>query len=342
MKLIIDEIDQARWEQYAHNFADYSIYQSWAYQQVRVESNSHNLNRVVILDDSNNVVTMFQVRIRKIWPVGLRVGYVQGGPLFRNKRNNHIKCTADILRKFRDAYIPQRVDVLRLVPNVRDDKMGQSFAKMLQLSGFEHVMGVKPYRTFAMRVDRSEDEIFKGLSRSCRRNVRYAQKAGVEIREGMGEEFCRIMEEMYMVVKERKGFKGLDSGKFTKTQRLLSTAEKMNIIVAYNNGEPVSAHLSSNLGDTSINLLAGSNEKGLSCFASYLVWWWGAIAAHRAGMKWYDLGGIDPGKNPGVCQFKSRMGGIEYSHIGLFAAYKNWVVKKVWRSAERLYGLVKK
>jgi hypothetical protein len=339
-KVILGNIGREKWEKLASQFDDYSIYQTWAYQQVRVEGKGQNLSRVVILDGNNNVVTMCHVRISKIWPIGLRVGYVQGGPLFRRKEN-YIKCTADALRELHDVYIPHKVDVLRLAPNVRDDEIGRSFAEMLQLSGFELIKAIKPYRTIAMRADRSEDEIMKGLRKSFRRDVRYAQKAGVETRDGTGEEFCRIIEELYLVVKGRKGFKGLDPAEFTKTQRLLSAAEKINIIVAYHKGEPVAAHMASNLGDTSVVLLAASNEKGYTCFASYLVWWRGAVSAHRAGMKWYDLGGIDPGKVPGVSRFKLRMGGTEYYHIGLFAAYRNWGVRKIWRNAELLYSLVK-
>lgn len=339
-KIIIDEISKAQWQQYAHNFADYSIYQTWAYQQVRTQSSGHSLSRAIILDDNANVLTMCQMRIRKIWPLGLRVGYVQGGPLFRHK-DNHITCTAETLKKLRDAYIPQKVDVLRLAPNMQDSEIGQPVTEILQSSDFEHIAAAKPYRTFMMRVDRSEDEILKGLRKSFRRDVRYATKAGVEIKEGKGEDFCRIMEDLYTFVKERKGFKGLDPAEFTKTQSLLSKDEKINVILAYHNGTPISAHMASNLGDTSVVLLAASNEKGLSCFGSYLVWWWGAVAAHRAGMKWYDLGGINPSRNPTVYQFKSRMGGTEYSHIGLFAAYRNRAVKEMWRNAERLYKLIK-
>ena len=34
-------------------------------------------------------------------------------------------------------------------------------------------------------------------------------------------------------------------------------------------------------------------------------------AAVAGGLKWYDLGGIDPDGNPGVYRFKARMGGSE-------------------------------
>lgn len=116
----------------------------------------------------------------------------------------------------------------------------------------------------------------------------------------------------------------------------------MNIIVAFYDGKPVSVHLASNLGDTAVTLLAATNEKGLACFSSYRVWYEGAIAAWREGMKRYDLGGIDPKNNPNVYQFKSRMGGEEHFYIGAFEACTNSIVKNLWRVVETFYRCLKK
>jgi hypothetical protein len=341
LKLIIDEIDGAQWEQYGARFADYSIYQTGAYQQVRAVADGQSLSRAAVLDDQGNVLTMCTVRVRNIRLLGLKVGYVQGGPLSR-RVDDQAKCTVETLTALRHAYIPRIVDVLRVVPNIRAGDEGQVFVKLLESSGFEHIATVRPYRTFVMRVDVSEKRILEGLRKSFRRDMRYAKKAGVKIRQGTAEEFCQTVEALYDTAKKRKGFKGLDARVFTKTQSLLSATEKLNVILAYHKGQIVCAHMASNLGDTSVVLLVACNEIGLSCFASYLVWWEGALAAHRAGMKWYDLGGIDPSKNPSVSQFKSRMGGEQSHHIGLFAAYKNSTIRSIWRWAERLHGLVRR
>ena len=37
-KIIVDAIDKDQWRNFACSFGDYSIYQSWGYQQVRSES----------------------------------------------------------------------------------------------------------------------------------------------------------------------------------------------------------------------------------------------------------------------------------------------------------------
>jgi len=340
-EVIVDNISRGDWERYAGNFADYSIYQTWPYQQVRAEMDGQEVNRVVVKDENGYVVTMCQIRIKHIIPLGLRIGYVQWGPLFRGK-DGKIICSTEALKNLREAYLTHKVNVFRVVPNARDDEVGRCFAEMLQSAGFTHVKSVEPYCTFVLPVDDSEEEIRRRLRKSFRRDLRYAEKADIEIKEGKNKEFCDMLEKLYHGLLRRKKFKGLNPREFIETQNSLSTAEKMNIILAYKDAEPVAAHLASNLGDTAVVLLAASNEEGLACGSSYLIWYKGAISALHAGMKWYDLGGIDPDNNPTVYQFKSRMGGEEAFHIGTFEACSSGMVKNVWRVAEKVYRLVKK
>jgi len=299
------------------------------------------VSRVVVKDENGHVVTMCQIRIKHIIPLGLRIGYVQWGPLFRRKEPRAI-CSVEALQKLCSAYLSNKVNVFRVVPNTRDDEVGRRFAEMLQSAGFAHVKSAEPYRTFVLPADDSEEEIRRRLRKSFRRDLRYAEKADIEIKEGKNKEFCDMLEKLYHGLLRRKKFKGLNPREFIETQNSLSTAEKMNIILAYKDAEPVAAHLASNLGDTAVVLLAASNEEGLACGSSYLIWYKGAISALHAGMKWYDLGGIDPINNPTVCQFKSRMGGKEQFHIGAFEACDNWAIRTIWRMSERVYNLIRK
>lgn len=340
-EVIVDNISREEWERYADNFADYSIYQTWPYQHIRAKMDNQQISRAVVKDEKDRVVTMCQFRIKHVKPLGLRIGYAQWGPLFRCK-DGKSSCSIEALQQLRKAYLANKVNILRIVPNARDDEVGQAFAEMLQSAGFQSFPAVQPYHSFVLRVDDSEEGIRKRLRKSFRRDVKYAENAQIEIIQGAGEEFCDILEKLYLVSLQRKNFQGLNPKEFIGPQQMLSAVEKMNITIAYFDGEPTAVHLASNLGDTSVVLLAASNEKGLACGASYLVWYKGAIAALNAGMKWYDLGGIDPDKNPNVYQFKSRMGGDEALHIGAFEAYANPLVKRLWRMAEKAYTLIKR
>ena len=78
-QVIIDDFDHLEWEKNAKNFADYSIYQTWPYQEVRAEMAGQELSRVIIKNDKDEVVTMCHVRIKNVNGIGLKIGYVQQG-----------------------------------------------------------------------------------------------------------------------------------------------------------------------------------------------------------------------------------------------------------------------
>ena len=339
IEIIIDDISETQWQMYAQDFADYSIYQTWAYQQVRAETAGQQLSRFVV-KDGEQVMTMGQMRIKNVRPLGLRIGYVQWGPLLRGK-NGEIRCSADAIAMLRQAYLGRRVNILRLVPNVCDGDSGRQVEQMLGNSGFGRVGYLRPYHTVVVPLGGGEEELRRNLHQKWRNMLNKAEKAGIEIRQGTSGEYLSIFESLYRRTVERKHFAGLDIEEFSKSQQALDERQKMNVIVAYLYGEPVSAHVSSYLGDMAVVLFAAGNDAGLKCGASNLVWWKSFLSAQQAGMKSCDLGGIDPVGNPGVHQFKSRMGGKEVFHIGTFEVCRGGCIRGIWRLTEKLHTIIK-
>ena len=340
-KVNVDNFTRDEWERNARSFADYNIYQTWPYQENRAEMAGQKVSRVMIKDENGQVVTMCHVRIKHIKPLGLRIGYVQWGPLIRGI-DEMIKCSSEALKALRTTFVGTRLNVLRIVPNIHDNELGKHVLEMLISSGFQRVNSEPPYRTLLVKTDDSEECIRKRLRKSFRRDLKKAEKAGIEVHETYDVESCRILEHLYTKTSKRKGFKGLDIRQFIETQQMLLVPEKMNIIIAYYRGKPASVLLSSNLGNTAIVLLAASNEQGLVCGSSYIVWYRGALSALNAGMKYYDLGGIDPEKNASVYRFKLRTGGQDVCHIGIFEICDSLRTGIIWRTAKRVYNLIKK
>src|SRR6185295_651974 len=87
--------------------------------------------------------------------------------------------------------------------------------------------------------------------------------------------------------------------------------ERFEVGLATVAGEPVAGIIISFVGDTAVYLLGASSQAGREQKAAYLLQWQAIQRARAAGARFYDLGGIDPAENPGVHQFKSRMGGVE-------------------------------
>jgi lipid II:glycine glycyltransferase (peptidoglycan interpeptide bridge formation enzyme) len=94
----------------------------------------------------------------------------------------------------------------------------------------------------------------------------------------------------------------------------------------------VSAHIGGYGGDTAVYLLGATNEEGRASRAAYLAQWAAIETAVESGCHFYDLGGIDPIRNPDVYRFKRRMGGEDVSNGG------TWSVRGL---GLRSYGLSK-
>ena len=341
-KVLLDEVNQQEWQRYAEKFADYSIYQTWPYQQIRASMDGQQISNVVVFDETGNIVTMAQVRIKKIKSLGLKIGYVQRGPLVRRKNDDRVRCLADALRLVKDSYFQSGVNVLRVVPNVYKGQQSSLFQEALQKAGFKRTSSVEPYRTFLVDVSDNEEGIRKRLRKSFRRDLRKAEKNSFAIEIGEEKGYFEILREFYEQTKKRKEFEGPELEEFLFPQRQLLDAEKASIIVINLKNEPVSAILTSHLGDTGIVLLAGTSEKGLATGATYVMWYQAAMASFNAGTKYCDLGGVDPNKNPGVYKFKSRLGGKEAYHIGAYDAVRSRSAGLIWNTGWKLRSLVKK
>ncbi len=62
----IDEVTPAEWEHAGQAFADYTIYQTWAYQQGRAERDHQQVHRVVLRDQSGRVRSLCHVRVKTV------------------------------------------------------------------------------------------------------------------------------------------------------------------------------------------------------------------------------------------------------------------------------------
>ena len=338
LQVIIDDFNKQQWEHYASEFADYSIYQTWAYQQVRADMSRQKISRIIVRNEKGNIATMGQVRIRHFKALGLKVGYIQWGPMLRGK-DGRFCCIPAPLDKLREYYLSTKVDILRVVPNLYADE--GSFTDMFEAAGFEYVPNVSRYHTMLFPLDISQEKMRKKLHRKWRGVLNKVEKRNIEIKEGCDDKFLAVLDGIYKSVKKRKKFKGLDLQVYARTQQLLSPKQKINVVLAYYDGEVLTADATSYLGDTAVGLFQASTEQGLKYGTSYLVWWKALLAAQHAGMKRYDLGGIDPDKNPSVYQFKLRMGAEEAFHIGSFEACISLRAKVTWRMAEKVYNMIK-
>lgn len=107
----------------------------------------------------------------------------------------------------------------------------------------------------------------------------------------------------------------------------LNEGFKLKIFIVYKDNEPISGLVGTALGDTSIYLLGASNEAGMKLRSSYLLQWEMIKWSKQMGCCRYDLGGINPVKNPGVYHFKKGISHHEISGIGTYETYNSKISK---------------
>ena len=334
--LRVDDFSQSDWTDWSARFADYSIYQTWAYQETRSHRDGTGLSRVAVVDQAGDARLLALVRIRRIRGMGLKVGYVQWGPLMQASDREQGVCP-EVLHLFADGLLRSKVNVLRVFPAVRDDAVGRETTDLLLQCGFRRSTCAQPYFTHLLGLDSSEEELRKGLHQSWRRQLNKSLKQEMKVCIETSVDTLDVLNQLYQDLMKRKGVRSLDTEVFTHTQKLLGPEERLVLTTAYMEGEPVSVLATSNLGDTGLMLLAASSEKGFDARASYRVWWEALLDSKTKGMKYYDLGGLDFEANPTVSLFKAGIGGEEMRSIGVFDKCANQAIRLAWKVMDRAY-----
>jgi hypothetical protein len=322
----VNTFNQEQWEQHANLFLDHNLYQTWAYQHARIDKFCLGVDTIDIVDENGDSCIIAIVRIMRIPIFNLKVGYVQWGPLIR-RTGQAARINPDALRLVKDYYIPKRVDIFRIAPNVFVDEVEAKYDEALEAAGFKRVNRIRPYHTMLFPLDITEDQMRNMLHSKWRGFLRKAEEKRMDLFESQDLNYLYRFEEIYQEAIHRKHFKGLNIQEFIRTQEHLLDDQKINMLVVNKDGIILSIDINSYLGDTSLGLFQATSEQGLSLGASYLIWWNTFLAAKRAGMRRYDMGGIDPEKNPSVYQYKRRMGGNEAFHIGSYDVYGNAFAK---------------
>jgi lipid II:glycine glycyltransferase (peptidoglycan interpeptide bridge formation enzyme) len=277
----------------------------------------------------------------KIPMLGFRIGYIQWGPLLR-REGQAAELDSEALRLLHDYTLSMRVHVLRIAPNIYTSEVHDDYKEALRSAGFEPVKQLKPYHTMLFPLDINEDQMQKRFHTKWRATLRKAEKNGMMVYESQDIPILSMFEKMYQKSRERKRFKGLNIQEFIRTQEKLLMSQKMNMVVVKKEDDLLSVDINSYLGDTSLGLFQATTEQGLSLGASYLAWWHTFLAAKRAGMRRYDMGGIDPEKNPSVYQYKLRMGADVAYHIGCYDAYADKWAKRFCFMLDSIYYNIKR
>jgi len=300
------EVDHARaaeWSEMLDLFDDANIYQTWSYGAVRW--GTKNLSHLV-LKRNGEVVAIAQLRI--VRPAGLKFGlaYLRWGPICQRKGS---ELEREVLSQMAQAlyveYVVKRGLLLKIIPN--------AFAGSLRSEMFQSA-----FSNF------SQEELRRKLDPKWRNKLSGAEKNCLRVISGNSADEYRTFCGMYREMRNRKEFETtVDIQEFGRIQEELGETERLRILIVERSGVPLAGMVASAIGDSAIYLLGATSDEGLKAKGSYLLQWTLIQWLKENGVRWYDLGGIDPEGNPGVYQFKKGFSGADVCQLTPLAACRN-------------------
>jgi lipid II:glycine glycyltransferase (peptidoglycan interpeptide bridge formation enzyme) len=319
----IDRATPAEWSSMLDLFNDANLYQTWSYGAVRW--GGKNLSHVV-LKRNDEVVGITQLRI--VRPTSLKFGmaYLRWGPICHRRETD---LDSEVFARMADAlhqeYVVKRRLLLQILPNAF---IGSARAEVFQSAfanfALEPSTTANTYRTFVLDVAPPIEELRKNLDKKWRNQLSRSEKNGLNVVEGSGTDAYRRFSTMYRQMRDRKTFETtVDVEEFGRIQQDLPEDQRMQILICERNGEPVAGIVASAMGDSAIYLLGATSDDGLNAKGSYLLQWTWIQWLKQNGVRWYDLGGIDPDGNPGVYHFKKGFSGADVCQLTPFVACEN-------------------
>lgn len=339
----VDSMDLRAWFDTVSLFDDANLYQVW--NEAGEARLLNSVSRIVVRREGEPVAAS-EVRLVTL-PLGRGgIAYTLWGPMWRRRGEaSDITSFRLAVQAMVDEYVRRRGLVLRLNPRLFLEQ-DQACLDVLREEGLLPADEARKKQSLIIDLSHGVDELRKALDKKWRNCLSKAERSGLEIVSGTSldlfDEFAGVYEKMLA----RKQFEPSASiEKHRRMQTLLPDANKMDIVVARQDGVACAGAICVTFGDTAVYLFGATDDAGMKVSASYLVQWQVVSTLVARGVRYYDLNGINAEANPGTYHFKRGLAGrhaYEVTFSGLYNMYPNGAVRQAVALADKLRSQVKR
>ncbi len=282
------------------------------------ENFGHKIYRLDLTDDTGAPQSICGVILNNL-PLDKKYVYIPHGPI--GKPEELIDEIIKIAKK-------ENVTFVRLEPP-------NNYPLPVTRYGLREVKHVQPKHILVLELTKSEDELLAAMHEKTRYNIRLADKKNLVLKNETFEDFWKLMEETTTRDKFRPHPKKYYETMFEKISGDGKTGMRVELKIVYSNDTPLAAAIIGYFGDTATYLHGASSQEYRNLMSPYFLHWEIIKEVKKLGYKFYDLGGIDEVKWPGVTRFKKGFGGFEINYPGTF----DLPINKLWYT---IYNLARK
>lgn len=173
-------------------------------------------------------------------------------------------------------------------------------------------VSLQPRKTAILDLRKTEEELFGQTREKTRYNIRLAERHGAQIKNFQFGSFWKLLQE----TAERDKFKLHERSYYEKLLETRSGDFSNELFFAEYKGKILAAALANFYKPSAVvtYLHGASTREHKEIMGPYLLHWHIIKEAKKRGFDYYDFGGVDEIKWPGVTRFKLGFGGnvIEY------------------------------
>ena len=308
LNIVWNDCTPAQWADWVAQCKCSNILQTWAYGDAKCTAEGWRVNRAVFYsgDEPVALVQVLEKRMAKL----LKVHRINRGPLLlRPLSAAEERALWTQLGELGSLW---RGKVLAVAPEL---VLSGRALILLDKLGFRQF---SPVATESVWVDLAPEleDLRKSINGKWRNMLVSAEKAGIALEIGGGDELFDWMIAKYESLMEAKNFRGVGVGLLRALHKKAGPTEKLIVLRALHEGEAVAGICVARHGCAATYLLGWNGDAGRSLKANQFLLWQAIRHLKEAGAQWFDLGGISEESSPSITAFKLGLNGERYELVG--------------------------
>jgi lipid II:glycine glycyltransferase (peptidoglycan interpeptide bridge formation enzyme) len=193
---------------------------------------------------------------------------------------------------------------------------------LLQAGFAKHTKHPAGAKTFILDLTPSLDVLRAQFDKTWRSSLSKAERSNLQVTCGTQDHDYETFAALYAGMLQRKNFTpGVDYTEFAKIQTQLPENQKMQVLICMQDNIPINAAVISAMGNTAIYIMGATDNQYVGANGSYLLQWHILQWLKQAGVRYYDLGGVDEVNNPNVYRFKKGIVGKNAQEVTFMGRY---------------------
>jgi len=303
--------DKNEWEGFLAKHPEANFLQSWYWGEFH-QSIGHKISRTGFYKNSELVGVMIS-----IVEDAMRGRYltVPGGPIINWQDEELVKAFVEEIKRVAQT---ESCVFVRVRPQLESSDFSKElFAKY----GFKKApMHLHAELTSQLDITKSEDELFAGMRKTTRHEIKKAMSLEVEVTTTTEPSILKNFYDLQIETSKRQKFVPF-SYKFLESQfEVFSKADKVLLYTAKLREKILAQAFIIFYGDEAAYHYGASTEDGRHYPGAYLIQWEAIKEAKRRGIKRYNFWGVAPEGEKGhrfhgVSVFKRGFGGTDVSYL---------------------------